>query len=64
MFTDFEIIDDSLYYDLTHEKLHETMERPSINDCIYLAVMKDYNIKKTVSFDPDFDNKKGIMRIH
>jgi len=64
MYTDFEIIDDSSYYDLAHEKLHECSERLSINDCIYLTIMEDYDIKKIASFNSDFDNKKGIVRIH
>lgn len=63
LLNDFEIIDDSNYYDKGFEKLQEYYKRLSINDCIYLAIMEDYDIEKIVSFDSDFDNK-GIKRIH
>ena len=63
LLNDFEIIDASKYYDLGLKKLQECDERLSINDCIYLAIMEDYDIEKIVSFDSHFDNK-GIRRIH
>ena len=63
LFNDFEIIDDSEYYNLGFKKLLEYNHRLSINDCIYLAIMEDYGIEEIVSFDSHFDNK-GIRRIH
>jgi len=33
-------------------------------DSLNIEVMKDLNIYEIVSFDPDFDNKEGIIRIH
>jgi predicted nucleic acid-binding protein len=33
-------------------------------DAINIEVMKDLNIYEIVSFDPDFDNKENIVRIH
>ena len=62
LFNDFEVIEDSKYYNIAINKLHEYDEQLSINDCIYLAIMEDYGIEKIVSFDSQFDNK-GIKRI-
>ncbi|MCL2116625.1 MAG: PIN domain-containing protein [Methanobrevibacter sp.] len=33
-------------------------------DAINIEVMKDLNIYQIVSFDPDFSNKEGIVRIY
>jgi predicted nucleic acid-binding protein len=33
-------------------------------DSLNIEVMKDFNIYEIVSFDPDFDNKENIIRIH
>lgn len=33
-------------------------------DSLNIEVMKDMNIYEIASFDPDFDNKEGIVRIH
>jgi len=63
LFNDFEIIDDSEYYDIGLKKLLEYNHRLSINDCIYLAIMEDYDIEKIVSFNPYFDNK-GVNRVY
>ena len=62
LFNDFEIIDDSKYYNEGFKKFQEYDDRLSINNCIYLAIMEDYGIEIIVSFDSDFDNK-GIKRV-
>jgi len=31
---------------------------------MYLYLMKKENIDEIVSFDEDFDNKNGIIRVH
>jgi len=64
LLNDFEIIEDSEYYDYGFEKLYKSSGNLSLTDCIYLAVMEDYDIKKIVSFDPSFDDYKGVKRIH
>jgi predicted nucleic acid-binding protein len=64
LLNDFKIIDDYTYYDDGFKNLQKYDERLSINDCIYLSIMEDYGIEKIVSFDPDFDNKEGIIRLH
>ncbi|MDR1819528.1 MAG: PIN domain-containing protein [Methanobrevibacter sp.] len=33
-------------------------------DTITIEIMKDLNIHEIVSFDEDFDNKTGIIRVH
>jgi predicted nucleic acid-binding protein len=64
LLNDFEIIDDSDYYDEGLKKLLEFNERElSINECIYLAIMEDYGIEKIVSFDSHFDGCQ-IKRIY
>jgi len=63
LFNDFEIIEDSKYYNIGIKKLQKYDEKLSINDCIYLAIMEDYGIEKIVSFDSHFDNK-GVKRIY
>ena len=63
LLNDFEIIDDSGYYDLGLKKIIESDEKLSINDAIYLAIMEDYGIDKIASFDSSFD-KRGIERIY
>ncbi|MCL2114778.1 MAG: PIN domain-containing protein [Methanobrevibacter sp.] len=34
------------------------------SDCTIMAIMEKLKIHEIVSFDEDFDNKKGIVRIH
>ena len=63
LLNDFEIIDDSEYYEEGFKKLYQYDERISINDCVSLAIMEDYGIKKVVSFNDSFDDK-GIKRLH
>jgi len=36
----------------------------SLADAVAITVMKEKNIYEIVSFDSDFDDKKGIVRIH
>ncbi len=36
----------------------------SFFDSMYLYLMKKKGIQKIASFDEDFDNKYGIIRIH
>lgn len=36
----------------------------SLADAVAITVMEKNNIHEIVSFDKDFDNKKGIVRIH
>ncbi|MDR0912302.1 MAG: PIN domain-containing protein [Methanobrevibacter sp.] len=36
----------------------------SLTDSMSIEIMKEIGIHEIVSFDSDFDNKKGIVRIH
>ena len=63
LLNDFEIIDDSEYYNEGFEKLQKYNKKISINECVYLAIMEDYGIEKIVSFDTNFDNHE-VKRIY
>jgi predicted nucleic acid-binding protein len=63
LLNDFEIIDDSEYYDEGFEKLQKYNKKISINECVYLAIMEDYGIEKIASFDTNFDNHE-VKRIY
>ncbi|MGL6298334.1 MAG: hypothetical protein ACRC1M_04115 [Methanobacteriaceae archaeon] len=33
-------------------------------DCMYIEIMEDMKVTEIASFDKDFDNIEGIVRIH
>ncbi|MDR1721565.1 MAG: PIN domain-containing protein [Methanobrevibacter sp.] len=46
---------------ITHLKYDGTL---SLVDTLLIETMKELNIYEIVSFDSDFDNKKGIIRVY
>ncbi|KZX14464.1 type II toxin-antitoxin system VapC family toxin [Methanobrevibacter filiformis] len=60
----FEIVEDSYIYDESFKKVMKYKDRLSFFDCAYIALMEDLEIKEIVSFDKDFNNKEGIIRIY
>jgi len=57
VFEDVHLYEKALDYTLNHNKI-------GFFDNLSYIVMKENNIKTIASFDSDFDNKEGIVRIH
>ena len=65
MKNNFDILEDSYFYDNALEKLLKYNEKDlSLFDCVYMSLMRELGIKEIVSFDEHFDNKEDIIRIH
>ena len=64
----YTIIIDNDYYDrgfeILNKEFKENNERIPLFDCVYMALMRDLEIKKIASFDKHFDNKESIGKIH
>jgi predicted nucleic acid-binding protein len=66
MFDELIVVDDYNYHDeaLEYMNLYYPKDRLPFNDCIYMALMEDLEIKEIVSFDEHFDLNKNIKRIY
>ncbi|MDR0900357.1 MAG: PIN domain-containing protein [Methanobrevibacter sp.] len=60
----FTIAEDSHLFNEGFEEFIKYDGEISFFDAVYIALMKNLKIREIVSFDTDFDNKKGIHRIH
>ena len=59
------IVDDTGLYDEAMQKVISLYpKRFPFFDCLYMVLMQELGIKEILSFDGDFDNKEGIIRIH
>lgn len=60
------VLYDTDYYDkgLEYMKLYYPNDRLPFNDCVYMALMEDLEIKEIATFDSHFDLNKNITRIH
>ncbi len=60
----FRVIEDQKYYNNAMKEFLKYNGNISFFDSMYLYLMKKENIDEIVSFDEDFDNKNGIIRVH
>lgn len=60
----FTIIEDQKYYNNAMNEFLKYNGNISFFDSMYLYLMKKKGIHEIASFDEDFDNKYGIIRIH
>lgn len=58
------IINDTTSYDKSVELLRNYDACIGYSDCTTIEMMKKYDIKYIVSYDSDFDEKEGIVRIY
>ena len=61
---DFTTVEDTHLFDKGFEQFIKYDGTISFFDAVYIAIMKELDIYKIASFDPDFDNKDRLIRIH
>lgn len=60
---DFTTAEDSHLFDRAFKHFEKHDGEISFFDAVYIAIMEDFAIHQIVSFDSDFNNKKGIIVI-
>ena len=64
----YDIVDDTVFHEKGFKVLlnefNKNKERIPLFDSVYIALMRELEIKEIVSFDEHFDNKENIIRIH
>jgi len=61
---DFTTAEDTHLFDKAFEEFVKYDGSISFFDSVYIVIMQEFDIYKIASFDEDFENKKGIMRIY
>jgi predicted nucleic acid-binding protein len=64
MLRNFIVISEDSYYNMAFKEFLDYNAKLPFFDTLYISIIKHLGIGEIASFDKQFDNKKGIIRVY